>query len=355
MGNNSLVELLYKNKYTLLSYTLLFSVLGCFSYFFMVGYTDIPHHYDPSLLSLGGFVIAVLVFNILGHLLFYVNEKVGIKAFPFPGNRLHIALYIVLIGALFLLLNYLMLVCVKWMAGLPDPFLLQIDGVRMMLIVWVVQLIMVGLIIMNSFYRQLAGLYKKASALEDSAAKAKYQALQNQLNPHFLFNNLTALVSEIEYNPKNATRFTHHLSDVYRYILRNSDQQLVSLRLEMEFLESYLFLHQVRMGDCIRLEHTIDNDMYDMCVPPLTLQLLVENVIKHNVISLAKPMIIQLSIDTTDRMLTVSNTIRSKKTVPPSGKGLLNLSERYRLLCGRSIEVKNEQKCFTVKVPLLHE
>ncbi len=352
MRNDQFEKMLYKNKHDLLIYTLIFSVLGCLSYFFMVGYTDTPSQYDSSLFSFKEFGIVILIFNIFGHFLFYINEKVGIKTLSFPGNKLSIVLYILLVGVFLLLLNYFVLVCTKWIAGLSDPFLLQVRGLRMLFIVWIIQLIMVGQIIINSFYRQLTDLYKKTSELEDSATKAKYQALQNQLNPHFLFNNLNTLVSEIEYNPKNAALFTHHLSDVYRYILQNNEQRLVSLRSEMDFLKSYIFLHQVRMGDCIRLQSTINSDISEMKVPPLTLQLLVENVIKHNVISLTKPMVINISID--NDMLMISNNIRTKKILTPSGKGLLNLSERYRLLCGRDIEVKIENKCFIVKVPLLN-
>lgn len=343
----------YRNKYDLLAYTLLFSVMGCFSYFIMVEYAGTP--YNSSLMSFGAFTVVILVFNFFGHILFGLNEQIGVKALSFPADKINIVLYILFIGTFLFLLNYLMLACIKWIAGLPHPFVLLTHGARMLLIVWLIQLIMVGQIILNSFYRQLAGLYRKTSELEDSAAKAKYQALQNQLNPHFLFNNLNALISEIEYNPGNAVRFTHHLSDVYRYTLQSTDQQLITLRSELDFVNSYLFLHQVRLGDCIRINHQVAPHICDMKVPPLTLQLLVENVIKHNMISLTKPMTIDIFVDEPEAMLVVSNHIRAKKVLMSTGKGLENLSERYRLLCGKGINIKKNDQCFIVKVPLLYE
>ncbi len=344
---------LYKKKYDLLSYTLLFSGLGCFSYFFIVNYTNVPSGHHDSLSSFQAFSIVVLIFNFFGYILLYVNEKIGVKALSFPGNKANIALYILLIGTFLFFLNYVIVACIKWMAGLHDPFILQTHGIQMFSICWLVQLIMVGQIVINNFYKQLTDVYRKASELEESAAQVKYQALQSQLNPHFLFNSLNTLISEIEYNPKNATLFTHHLSDVYRYILQENNQQLTTLQSELDFLQSYLFLHQARLGDCILMQSQIGTTFLEMKVPPLTLQLLIENVIKHNIISLTKPMTIDISVEEQNRVLVVSNQIRIKKTAAPSGKGLKNLSERYFLLCEKNIEIENDDQQFTVKVPLL--
>lgn len=188
-----------------------------------------------------------------------------------------------------------------------------------------------------------------------SSLKAQYQALQSQLNPHFLFNSLNALIAEIEYSPEKAIEFTRYLSDVYRYILQSQERQMVPLREELEFLHSFIFLHKVRLGECITVENRIKPSLLDSCIPPLTLQLLVENIIKHNIISLSKPMNILLDTEDSPLRLVVKNQIRSKQGIVPSGKGLMNLAKRYRLLCNQEIQITKDSTCFIVKVPLLDE
>ena len=179
-------------------------------------------------------------------------------------------------------------------------------------------------------------------------------ALQNQLNPHFLFNSLNTLIAEIEYNPSNAVRFTKHLSSVYRYVLQSQDKTLVPLNEELDFMKSYLFLHEVRLGNCISCECLVPDDYSDAMLPPLTLQLLVENVIKHNSITSGKPMRIHINIE--NNYLIVSNPIQPKKSNDSSsGVGLNNLSNRCKLMLGEEIIVIKENNSFTVKVPLGYE
>ena len=137
-------------------------------------------------------------------------------------------------------------------------------------------------------------LYKRAEELEESTAEARYRTLQNQLNPHFLFNSLNTLVSEIEYNPVNAIEFTRNLADTYRYILYCQDKHTVELNEELQFLDTYVLLQKVRLGDCLQVDNRIADKFGETPVPPLSLQLLVENVIKHNVISMKKPMTVNV-------------------------------------------------------------
>ena len=197
-------------------------------------------------------------------------------------------------------------------------------------------------------------LYKRNIYLKESSVEAQYQALQSQLNPHFLFNSLNTLISEIGYNPENAILFTQNLSDVYRYILQCQQQRLVTLGSELEFLDSYVFLHRVRLGDCITVDCRLDESLLEYRLPPLTLQLLAENVIKHNIISLRQPMVLSLSSED-ENWLVVSNSVRPKKSVQPSGMGLKNLASRYRLVCGQEIIIEKTTELFTVKIPLLYE
>ena len=196
-------------------------------------------------------------------------------------------------------------------------------------------------------------LQQKAAQLQKENNAARYTALQNQLNPHFLFNSLNTLIAEIEYNPSNAVRFTRNLSDVYRYVLQSQDKTLITLGEELEFIQSYLFLHEVRLGNCIACNITIPTEAMEYQLPPLTLQLLVENVIKHNSINSNKPM--DITIQIVDHFLVVSNPIHAKKSDTTSGVGLQNLSNRCKLMIGTDIIINNENQIFTVKVPLKYE
>ena len=257
-----------------------------------------------------------------------------------------------LMAGLLFLINYLLSSVVKVLLEIPSPFVLKGAGFRMMFVVWLVEMVIVCLTMVANFYRQLIVLHEKANKLEESAIKSQYIALQNQLNPHFLFNNLNTLISEIEYNPKNAVVFTQRLSDVYRYILQS---QQVTLRSELTFLKSFIFLHQVRLGDCIHVDNQINPSLLEKKIPSFTLQLLTENVIKHNTINSDNPMTIYLSTSDDKKKLVVSNEIRLKQNVVKSGTGLKNLSTRCKLVSDQDISIENDSKCFTVKILLLNE
>ena len=202
---------------------------------------------------------------------------------------------------------------------------------------------------------QLDQYMKEQVAQQKKLNEVQIAMMQAQLNPHFLFNSLNTLISEIEYAPKNAILFTQRLSDVYRYILQSQQQRLVTIESELSFIDSYIFLHKVRLGDCIRIENRIEADNYDLKLPSLTLQLLVENVIKHNIINMDMPMNILIDYDSENGRILVTNKIRIKPNVVSTGMGLKNLSARYLLICNQDITIENNTNYFTVKIPVLNE
>lgn len=252
-------------------------------------------------------------------------------------------------------MNYLVWSIVKAIFEVPEPFILKGRGLRIIALVWLVEMVITNLTLTINFYRQLVLLHEKAEQFEEASIKAQYVALQNQLNPHFLFNSLNTLISEIEYSPRNAVLFTQRLSDVYRYILQSQQQRLVTLKSELSFIDSYIFLHKVRLGDCIRIDNKVELHNYDLKLPSLALQLLVENVIKHNIINMDYPMKILIDYEQQSGMLAVTNEIRVKPNVATTGMGLKNLSIRYRLICDKNILIESNTNYFTVKVPLLNE
>ncbi|MEA1785010.1 histidine kinase [Arenibacter sp. GZD96] len=175
-------------------------------------------------------------------------------------------------------------------------------------------------------------------------------ALKNQINPHFLFNSLNTLASLVR-EDKEATTFINKLSYMYRYILQSSDRNLVSVREELKFLESYNYLIKTRYRDRFTLLIDIPEALQDTQIPPLALQLLVENAVKHNEISEEFPLTVH--IYTKEGFLFVENKLRFRSSLEDStGNGLVNLSKRYFLLLKQEITVHKEDHFFSVRLPL---
>ncbi len=184
--------------------------------------------------------------------------------------------------------------------------------------------------------------------------QAELEALHAQIDPHFLFNSLNALSSLVEDDPARAKDFTERLARVYRYILASRGRALVLLREELAFVADYTSLLTVRFGPALQVTTTRGDAPLDRrMVPPVALQLLVENAVKHNELSVAAPLEVQIAIR--DRLVSVTNARRPRRDGPsgPAGVGLRNLSERYRALAGAPIEVDDQPDAFAVRLPLL--
>ena len=338
-------------KWNAILYGLLFSGLGAFSYLLLVNYTELSAHVADVLYSKGAFVFFVAAFNVLGYSTLRISSWMNDQYALNIRKRWKIVVIYAIVMLLLLLLNYSLLVVAKMLVGMDDPLIFPNGGWRILLVVWLVELVILGLLLANRSIQNTLKLQQEVAALQKENNTARYTALQNQLNPHFLFNSLNTLIAEIEYNPDNAVRFTKNLSSVYRYVLQSQDKTLVSLGEELEFLDSYLFLHKVRLGDCISCVCDIPADLTEAMLPPLTLQLLVENVIKHNTITSARPMKIDIFVQ--EDRLVVANLVQPRKSRESSGIGLKNLSNRCKLMLGEEIRALHEKEMFIVKVPLL--
>jgi len=187
-------------------------------------------------------------------------------------------------------------------------------------------------------------------ALKTQQIKIQYGVLQNQMSPHFLFNSLNTLTALISEDQDVAIDFTQTLAEVYRYILQNKERELVSLEEELEFCESYVFLLKKRYPENLDVYFSVPkNSKY---IAPLTVQMLIENAIKHNVISKNAPLAIDISVK--EDCLVVSNKLQIKKSLEKSTKtGLDNIQKRYVLLGGRSIDVQKSNSIFEVRIPLI--
>ena len=190
----------------------------------------------------------------------------------------------------------------------------------------------------------------KNKELVSENTKSRYEALKSQIDPHFLFNTFSALSSIIEVDPTTAQAYVQELSSVFRYTLQN--KEIVTLEDELKFTKNYCNLMRIRYGEHLTFDFRIEDRYLGYYLVPLSVQSLVENAIKHNVISIKNPL--PITIETSDDSLTVSNPLK-KKAVPESGEGigLANLAERYRLKWNREIMVQSKDNIFRVTIPLI--
>jgi len=194
---------------------------------------------------------------------------------------------------------------------------------------------------------------KKTEELARENVQSQLEVLKNQLDPHFLFNSLNTLASLIDDENQPAQEYLDRLADVYRYVLVSREKNTVTLEEEMNFLDAYIYLNKVRFRENLRVEKAIHAETYHQQIAPLSLQMLVENAIKHNVVSKEKPLVIRIAQEM-DNYLSVENNVQEKVTFEKSTKvGLQNIMNRYRLLTEQPIEINKNADFFQVRIPLL--
>jgi LytS/YehU family sensor histidine kinase len=189
--------------------------------------------------------------------------------------------------------------------------------------------------------------------LEQLTIQQEFETLKSQVNPHFLFNCFNTLSSLISEDRKQAEVFLNELSKVYRYLLRNNEDGLSSLQTEIKFIESYYRLLQTRHGEAVQVKIEVDKKYEQYVLPSLSLQMLVENAVKHNVLSKNKPLLIDI-FTTSGNQLVVSNNLQARTVKGPSNKiGLDNIKAKYDLLNQSGFQVLQDRKNFSVVLPLI--
>jgi sensor histidine kinase YesM len=193
----------------------------------------------------------------------------------------------------------------------------------------------------------------EAEELKRISSQAQLQSIKNQVNPHFLFNNLNVLSSLVMQENPDANRFIEEFSKVYRYVLNSQEEELVVLRTELEFINTYNFLLEKRFPESIFIDVKIPPSYQSQFIIPLAVQMLVENAIKHNIVSKANPLHIELEINENAKLV-VRNNLQLKPVNEPSTHiGLKNISRRYEMIAGQNIEVIKNEQSFSVLLPLI--
>lgn len=201
------------------------------------------------------------------------------------------------------------------------------------------------------FYKRTQENKVKEQKIIAGTASAKFETLKNQIDPHFLFNSLNVLSSLIEENPDSAQRFTASLSKIYRYVLEQKDKELVSVEEELSFARTYMNLLKMRFENSVFFDMP-ESVPVEAWVVPLSLQLLLENTVKHNVVSEQKPLQIKIFVD--GDYLVVENKLQKKEVLQGrQGVGLQNIVSRYAIITNRSVLVRQDEKAFAVSIPIL--
>lgn len=288
------------------------------------------------------FILWVLCWRGNSALTHYINEK--ISWFKFPIKRLVVGL-VTTIG-------YTLLAVIGSMLLFERLFDLNFGRSFVWSIYFAIGITIFISLILHSREFLLRGIKAtlNAEVLEKESIRAKYESLKSQISPHFLFNSLNALTNLVYEDQDKAAKFIKQLSEVYRYVLDSRDKEVVPLEEEKKFLMSYMFLQEIRFGDKLRLDLNVASS--GGLVAPLVLQMLVENAIKHNVISEEHPLTILIYVE--EAFIVVENEIRKKPVIgnESQGIGLDNIIHRYEYLSDRKVEVTVENT-FRVRLPVI--
>ncbi len=309
------------------------------------------HHAGRFIVSISHMGLELLITVVVAFLMFALNFYI-LK--PLENHRklktLTIFVSIILTVISVFVLNYLFFSLLNMLdpeprsRGIHDEFISRnffVSG------------LVIGCILIYRLVNQKQSMQIENESLKSEALQSQFESLKNQLSPHFLFNSLTALKTLINESPETAQNYVNNLSKALRYTLQSNEKQLVTLKEELEFTDSYLFLIKMRFDTNLTVVIRTDEQFMLYELPPLTIQTLVENAVKHNEVSKRKPL--TLIIETTENgSLFVQNSIQTKITEEEgTGIGLTNLSKQFQLLIGKEITISKENNEFKVEIPLI--
>lgn len=315
-------------------------------YFFRgVGERFIPHLPGVALYSLiiGGTLWKGNQF--LGHL---IHQKIDMNQNP---TR---ALWVSLIAMFIYSILTIIVVNYLWIVIIFDQVFSDLfrDGPLITMISeFVITIIISSIMFSIGFFNAWRQASVNEEQMKTEQIALQYKALKNQVNPHFLFNSLNTLSSLVYRDPDMAARFIKQLSDVYRYVLEHKDSELIDVKTEVEFVTKYLYLQKIRHGENLISDINLEN-CKECKLLPLSMQMLVENSIKHNIVSKDEPLTI--SIFQEDEYIVIRNNLQPRSTVEDSeGIGLSNIRDRYNHISDKKFIIDQTNGFFTIKIPIL--
>ncbi|MBK8289880.1 MAG: histidine kinase [Flammeovirgaceae bacterium] len=297
------------------------------------------------------YLFGVLALVVLG--IWELNRLAEIKILIGKEKRVHPLILLFLVSFLSVLVSSTVALYALYLS-LDRPLQLNFDHWKLLLAFgFRVNLFLNCINAIVFFMNRLKKVQLEAEQLKKQTIEAQFEALRNQINPHFLFNCFNVLSTLVHKNADASAKFINQLSQVYRYLLYNQEKKIVSLTEELAFIASYTYLLQTRFSDHLVVENKISELSENAMVPPASLQMLIENAIKHNVASKKLPLTI--SLEHKDGYLIVSNSLQKKEIAEESTKiGLKNIISRYKLLSDQPVEIMKTDSKFIVKLPVLH-
>jgi sensor histidine kinase YesM len=280
----------------------------------------------------------------------FVLSKSDLVLYPLKTYAILLAVIITFMSINVVVVNYF------WFKLTQDIGLVQLlnsnFGSKILVSEIVIGLLIFLVIVSFSFIKKLKDSQKQVLEAKQETAKFQYETLKNQINPHFLFNSLNALSALIHIDTEKADEFTNTLAQVYRYILDHQDDELVSLNEELEFIKKYAFLLKIRFDQNFDIQINNDHSSGEKMLVPMALQLLIENVFKHNIISSDRPM--KLDVLVKEDSVSISNPIQAKKKTEYShGLGIKNIEKRYGLLTEKKCFFEVVDGIYKAQIPLL--
>ncbi|NQZ74828.1 MAG: histidine kinase [Ekhidna sp.] len=330
--------------------------LFVFAFFKLTNVQNQEDFFEWNIISTVSLVYMILVFLILWEVIFrYIRRQR--RSNDITTNK---GLYIISTKAALLVLPLVFL-----FAFIYDTFLINFEccpneEIQGNFIVNSAQGFVIGLLIISYeiiliYIKNAIKEGREKEVMQKELVAAKYEGLKNQVNPHFLFNSFSVLSALVEDDSKKAIEFISKLSDMYRYILENDQKSVVSLEAELEFLDSYIFLLKMRHQAALVLKIELSLRNMHAMLPPMSIQLIVENAVKHNRFSIDEPLEIVISNEE-EKSIVVSNTKRPKESLTKSTKiGLKNLSKRLQLATNKPLEITDGDDSFKVRLPLISQ
>jgi len=291
------------------------------------------------------FIFVALIWIVLSYIQDFLN-----RVYPYERGLLKRLILQLLMGLTFMY-SFLLLSFAIAEGRIPIEItkLIRIAG----FLIYTVMTVMVTSILFGTYYfNEWKMTLLKSERLLKEKAVVQFDNLKNQMNPHFLFNSLTSLNSLIHENQELASQFLQQLAKVYRYVLENKDKELVSLQTEINFIRNYISLLETRFGKGLKINIELSGDVLEKEIVPVTLQVLIENAVKHNIIAENDPLIIRIYADA--QYLIVENNLQKKAIVETSNKiGLDNMKVLYTYLSSLPLLIEENEQLFRIKIPLL--
>ncbi len=281
----------------------------------------------------------------------WIAENVNISWIEYPLKRLIVSAILTVVYTLAVIVG--IRIGMAWLlSGIPPSEALKDIGGDTVIVTLTVTLLITTFLHGRAFLFQWKESLLEAEQLKRAHLTAKYENLKTQVNPHFLFNSLNVLSNLVYKDQDQAVRFIKQLSNVYRYLLDMREQEVVSLETELEVLKDYIALLQIRFGESLNINLKLEPDTR-VAIPPLTLQMLVENAVKHNITS--KNMPLEIGIYRQGDQIVVENNLQNRLNPPEStGIGLANIQERYRHVSDKTVAIENGPSTFRVILPILN-